>query len=313
MECDARARATQVVFLAVCFVALTGCAVLTTSQVQEVKRFGDASNAYTQLPGALASSYGALVRDSSLLSLSKDTFSADDPTKADKAWDEIVKAYQVEQTFAADGKQMDGALSVLGEYSKILSQLVSDDYTDALGASTARLGTSLDSLTDAYNKLKPSSSPLPSVGGDIAEAIRLAGGLYIRHRQAMVLRDTIEKANPLVQGLMEDVQKISANMAADYAAYEATHLETPFKEVADKRGMLPVETMAMVYDDLSRARAGEKLAEEVGKGAVTYAAAHQALFDKTRTRTDLTELIPEIQTFLNEVKAAQDVKAKVGK
>jgi hypothetical protein len=311
-----RNTAVFIIYLALmgaCFFTVTGCAVLTTSQVQEVKRFSRATDGYTELPGALARSYGVLVRDSALLALSRQEFSPRDPTKAAKAWEKIVQAYEDEQRLGAAGDCLDGALAVLRKYSQILSQLVADDYTNALGESSAKLGTSLNSAIDAYNKNFRAANPLPSVGGDIAGAIRLAGGLYIRHRQQRILKDTVAIANPLIQGLMGDVKMVADQMAINYEEYETTHLKTPFKEVANAAGQLTISTIAAVYDDLSRARAGKGFAKKVSDGATTYAAAHQALVDKTRQRMNLKELIAEIQTLQTEVKAAQDIKTKVDK
>jgi hypothetical protein len=300
-----------VAFVGVCFLTITGCAVLTNSQVQEVKRFSEATSAYTQLPGTLARSYGTLLRDCDLLTISRHEFNANDPEGVNEAWDKIVSAYGKEQELGAAGENMDSALNVLKQYSQILSQLVADDYTNALGKSSEHLGTSLDNSINAYNK--QATNPLPNVGGPIAGAIRFAGGLYIRNRQAQILRDVIKEANPLVQGLMVDVRNIAEKMAKDYESYETTHLETPFKEIVKEKGKLEVTTIQAVYDDLSRARAGKALAEKVEKAATTYAAAHQALVNKTRERKDLKELIAEIQTLRDEVKAAQDIKAKVDK
>jgi len=299
--------------LAVCLFAFTGCAVLTTSQVREVKRFSEATDAYTELPGGLARSYGVLARNTSLLALSRKEFSASDTTNANRAWQEIGQAYETEQTLAAAAERMDRALAVLKIYSQILSQLVSDDYTNALGESSAKLSTSLNSAIDAYNKNKePAANPLPAVGGNIAESIRLAGGLYIRHRQARILKDTIAEANPLIQALMGNVKIIAENQAQDFKAYESK-LKTEFMQVADENRRLTVTTIAVVYDDLSRAYAGEALAKKVGEAATAYAAAHQALVDKTRERMDLKELIAEIQALRSEVKAAQEIKATMGK
>ena len=304
---------TGLALIAVCVLDLSGCAVLTTSQVQEVKRFSEATKAYTELPGALARSYGVLVRDSALLALSRREFSPNDTAKATEAWDKIVQAYEAEQKLSAAGERMDGALAVLTDYSQILSQLVADEYTDELGESSAKLGSSMNGAIDAYNKTYRANKPLPSVGGDIAAAIRAAGGLYVRYRQATILKETTEKANPLIHGLMGDVKMIADNMAADFEASETTHVRDPFKQVANESRRLAVTTFGAVYEDLARARAGKALAKKVGDAATAYAAAHQALVDKTRQRMDLKEVIAEIQTLGREVKAAKDLKAKVEK
>ena len=293
--------------------SFSACAVLTTSQVQEVKRFSQVTDAYTELPGELIRSYGELERDSALLALSRKEFSTKNIEDTAEAWNKIEGAYKSEHNLDALGKRMDSALAVLKVYSEILNQLVSDDYTDALGESSANLGKSLNSATDEYNKKYGSTNPLPSVGGNIAETIRLSGGLYIRYRQTKILRETIVKANPLIQSLMKDVEDIASKMETNFKESENTHIETPFKQMAERSGRLPVTTLMFVYNDLYRARSGQELANKVGEAAKTYSNAHKELVDKTRKRMNLKEMIAEIQTLQSEVNEAKDIKAKLEK
>ena len=168
--------------LAACL--LTACAALTSSQIGEVKKFAVASEAYSALPGSLAQSYGILLRDNKLLSLSRyeygtDTGSGVDTTKANQAWDSITGAYALEQGFDAAGKRLDAALKVLKDYSGLLTLLVSDQYSDALGQSAVDLGKAIDGATDAYNKQFKPANPLSKVGGDVGQVVRAAGGVYL--------------------------------------------------------------------------------------------------------------------------------------
>src|SRR5476651_1673499 len=95
--------------------SLSACAVLTSSQVGEVKKFAQASEDYSAVPSALANSYGTLLRDNKLLSLCRNNYGADtgagvDTLKSNKAWDEIKNAYSLEHEFNVAGKRMDAAL-----------------------------------------------------------------------------------------------------------------------------------------------------------------------------------------------------------
>ena len=50
---------------------------------------------------------------------------------------------------------------------------------------------------------------MKEVGGLIAQVVRGAGGIYIRHRQFVILRDTLKDADPLISDLMPEVRDIA--------------------------------------------------------------------------------------------------------
>jgi DNA repair exonuclease SbcCD ATPase subunit len=208
---------------------------------------------------------------------------------------------------------MDAALAVLKTYSQILTTLTSDNYTNALGESAAKLGKSLDAATDAYSQKYSAAKPLQKAGGAIAQGVRTAGGLYIRHRQIAILRDTVEAANPLIQGLMSQVEDIAANrLKPDFANYEKNYLGAEFKSVANNSQRLAVTTVSAVYDDLNRARRSAILADQVAAAAGTYKRAHERLVENTRERADLKQPITEIETLIKEVNEGTKVRRTVG-
>jgi DNA repair exonuclease SbcCD ATPase subunit len=298
---------------------VSSCAVLTSSQVNEVKTFAKASEEYTALPGALVQSYGILLRNNKLLAVSRQEFGAKDSqggidtARANQAWEDIQEAYTLEYTFRGAAEQMDAALAVLKTYSQILTTLTSDNYTNALGESAAKLGKSLDAATDAYSQKYSAAKPLQKAGGAIAQGVRTAGGLYIRHRQIAILRDTVEAANPLIQGLMSQVEDIAANrLKPDFANYEKNYLGAEFKSVANNSQRLAVTTVSAVYDDLNRARRSAILADQVAAAAGTYKRAHERLVENTRERADLKQPITEIETLIKEVNEGTKVRRTVG-
>jgi hypothetical protein len=313
----------KVLLLSLCIVGslvcATGCAVLTTSQVKEVERFVKASNEYTELPGALANSYGVLLRDNKLLSVSRYQYGTVGPRggvdtgKSGKAWQEVEDAYRLEVVFNETGKRMDAALGILQDYSRILTALVPDEYTAALDESTRELGTSMDKAIEAYNKSYSPAKPLTKVGGTIGLVIRAAGGLYIRHRQAEILRDVIEKANPLVEGLMDEVAMIATEkFKPALSNYETNYLQSTFMSVVNDSKRIDYATMMLIYEDLRRVKTTEILADQVAQAARTYKKAHGQLVSNTRQSADLKNVIEEVQTLEKEVQAAQKVKKSIG-
>ncbi len=297
---------------------INGCAVLTESQIKEVKNFTNASKDYTELPGALAESYGVLLRNNKLLSVSRyeygkvDESGGVDTHNSIKAWQELKEAYKLEVDFQETGQRMNTALEILKEYSAILSALVSDDYTNALGESATKVGNSLDDTVDRYNKNYSSGKPLPKVGGSIGMIIRAVGGIYIRHKQAEILRDTIGKANPLIEDLMDEVEMIaSKNFKSDLSNYETNYLESSFISVANNLKRLDFTSLALVYEDLKRVRTTIKLADQVAQAARTYKKAHAQLVNNTRQPLELKIIIEEIQALKKEVETAQKVKKNI--
>jgi hypothetical protein len=300
--------------------ALSGCAVLTESQVSEVRRFSKATDDYTELPGSVITAYGELRRDVILLDASRKQLDArtrsgnPDPAAAAAAWERVTTAYEQETEYDQNGKQLDAQLAILDRYADLLGRVVSDEYTDALGESAAQLGSSISDATKAYNQaFRAGQPPISDVGGAIAAGIRAAGGLYIRHRQAAVLRETVRAADPMIQELMDDVTATADLMAESFANQETNALGPTFESVATRSGRLDVVAFERVYDDLARARRGGALAKQVGAAAQTYKLAHARLVEETTKRRDLKVAIEEIQTLRAEIDAAKKVEAKVKK
>ena len=285
----------------------TGCAVLTDSQVNEVAKFAKASQNYSELPGTLAESYGILLRNRYLLRI---TINA---SEADKAWNTIKKSYSYQEQYKDSGERMDAALLILKTYSNILSTLVSDEFTDELSKSAANLGESLDDAINEYKgKYKPKYD-LKEVGGIIAAGIRAAGGIYIRNKQTEMLKVTLEDANPLVIGLMDEVKYIASTVITFSLIENEEDLGSSFKSSIRKNGTTDISTIIFVYDNYNKAKQTSILSQQISSAAETYKQAHIALVENTRTKKTLKEAIAQIKALSEEIKEANKVKKEVGK
>lgn len=316
-----RARAFFVFLTATaCFIWISGCSVLTTSQINEVRQFIKASDEYNELPGSLAQSYGILQRNNTLLEISGMEFGLVDEKggvetdNAKRAWNDIKKAYKVEQEYQSTGQQMNEALTILKTYSQLLAMLVSDDYTDKLSKNVEGMGKSIDEAVNSYNNKFRTSNPLRSPGGDLAGLIRGVGGIYIRNQQEKILQDILSKADPLVKDLMSEVENIALKkMKPSFVNYEDNVLGKSLKSVANSKGDLQVGTIIFVYDNLSRVRQGIDLSDRIARAAHTYMVAHEKLIQNTRTRMNLNYAIAEIEALKKEVEAAKDIREKIVK
>lgn len=298
----------------------SGCAVLTASQVKAVEKFANASESYSELPGTLAKTYGELLRDSDLMVVARKEFGQPDEnggidaSVANDAWDSILDAYKDETDFEAAGKRMDAALLILRAYSDVLTALVSGDSADALSGSGEAFGKSLDGATEAYNKKYRADDPLKKVGGTIAMAVRSAGGLYVRARQASILKATLKDADPLIAGLMDEVKLIALEkIKPSLQNYEENYLQNDFKLLANNNKKIDISTVLFVYDNLYKTRQTIFLAENVADAAETYKKAHAELVENTRTKMTLREAMQQVEALSAEVNAANKVKDKVDK
>ena len=120
---------------------LSGCAVLTPSQVKEVERFAEATQGYGALPGAVISMYGEVAEENRLLAVTGYTFRPGDET-ADQALQDMKSARQRHREFTAAAKQADEALEILNIYASALTILTSDDFTASLDESATAVALS---------------------------------------------------------------------------------------------------------------------------------------------------------------------------
>jgi hypothetical protein len=311
-------RAAQFCWVILFLLGLTGCAVLTSSQVREVGNFSKATKEFITLPAALPKTYGILLRDNVLLAVSRHEYGAPDDrrkvdtSRANQAWEDVKTAYNLETEFGEAGKRLDGALEVLRLYAEILSALVSDQSGAALEESAVHLGNSLDAATEAYNREYRRDRPMKKAGTQVAEALRAMGGIYFRQKQIAVLRETVEDAAPLIEDLMAEIEDIaSQQFKPAFINYEENYLGKEFRSVAISNRRVSVTTVMIVYEDLRRARRGAALADQIAQAARTYNLAHRSLVAKTRSRRDLKKAIEEIQTLKKEIDAARNVKEKM--
>jgi hypothetical protein len=311
------AEKTRLAVTATTLTLLCGCAVLTDSQVREVKTFAQASADYKDLSGDLVQSYGVLQRNHKLLETAHFEFGvkgADgvpDATKANAAWENIKKAHELEQSADAAAKRMKAALEVLGAYSDILTALVSEKFNDDLQKSSGKLAASLDGAITEYNKAFPKSAPVKAVGTAVGKAVYIAGAVYTRHRQIEKLREVVALADPLVADIMKNVEDTAANnLLESLRNYEENYLGMQMKEMAIRQHYLDLGSLRLVYEDLARVRSGIAMAGHIAAAARTYREAHKDLVEKTKERMTLKAAIDTVKALKEEVDAANKIKEK---
>jgi hypothetical protein len=286
-----------------------GCAVLTKSQRAEVAAFAKVASNYGTLPGEPIRSYGQATRFDRLLNVSARDFQSE--SARTNAWAEIARAIETDRKFDEAARQADAALDVLDQYVEILILLSSDQFTDALDKSARELGASLDKGIKTYNQtflLPAGRKEMALVGATVAAAGRGAGGIYLRHRQAKLLKNAVITADPMVTVLSHDIATLMRNKVKPYLTQAGERLGDDFKNAARQARDLPLATIQEVALQVERTQNAFKLAEAAAQAAESLAASHKTLAAELTARKSIKDRIQEIQALADEIKAAQKLQ-----
>lgn len=308
-------RASALVWMIV--FAATGCAVLTQSQVDAVKKFAGATQNYGTLPGSVINGYEGvnqqlMYADVATLQFGRaKTVQGPDGKRisvAQGGLDMMADARGSQQEFAERAARADAALAVLDRYAQVLVRLTSDEFTDAVDASATDLGQSLDDSIRTYNSIS-SGSDLPPIGAVVAQAVSGAGRVFIRHRQTLLLQKYVAEADPVVARLTEEIETLVSTLQPRIDRL-GKNVGEKFISVANANERLELETVRSFGEMLDRADEARALAAQVVVSARQYREAHAALLVATREEKGLAGAIDQIRVLSDQIKAARKLKSK---
>ncbi len=302
-----------------------GCAgVLTSSQIQEVATFANAAKAYGDLPGEVIKSHGQLRANQKILQAS--TF-----TNGDMAIRQINSAVNIRRELDRRATAADNALEVMNDYASLLVKLTADTYTDDLQKSAENLGDSIDRGIGSYNDLRKSN--LKTFGGLVAASVRGVGGLLIHYEQAKTLKKAIILADPVIDAMINEVEKLLALYLSsndlkelkltlakndtpleqlDLVRNVETDLRQTYTQIVTNSGRTQnVQAAYVTADNLTNADNTIRLAVKALKAAETYRMAHKKLAENVTQRQWLSNSIDQVKTLVEEVNAAIKIKKKL--
>lgn len=316
-------RQTLIVLVGVAWVCWsTGCSVLTQRQVDAVKEFSKATENYGQLPGDVIRGY----RDMVFMRQALQVGVAEDSETAKESLDAAVIQRDEVTRFAERG---DHALRVLDDYSRVLTLLVSDNYTSDLNGAAQSLGGQLDSSIALYNsKFRSSATPLDSIGGIVAAVVRGGGGVWIRHRQGAALRDAVTRADPVVEEMTQAVEEIAGHYISSREGTTDTNktiigiereqfretFGTLVGQAAGRNQTVDLLVTERVVTVLDRATHTETLAALAKSSAIKYRAAHKKLVSAVKgDASNLEDVLAQIKALKGEVDAARKLQRQLEK
>lgn len=318
-------RNVGLILLLAAILALTGCAaVLTPSQVKEVATFAQAAQDYGTFPGAVIRSHAGLRARQKLLEAA--TFAG-----GDTALRQVEAAVDIRRELERRATAADTALGVLNDYAALLVRLTADTYTNDLQGSAEKLGRSVDRGISRYNELR--GAQLESFGSLVAAGVRGVGGTYIRHEQAQALKRAVTSADPAIEAMIGEVEKLLALYLApadlkelkltitasgtppeqlDLIRNVADDLRESYRRLTDTAGGAhQVEAAVLAADGLAGADDTILLAVKALQAAETYRAAHRKLTESVTRRHWLRSSIDQVKALADEVNDANRLRKKI--
>ncbi len=288
--------------LIIALLTLTGCAVLTPSQRAEAEKFGKATAAYSTFPGEVMMAHAQLHARVNLANASTSL-------RGETALRFLEEAGRFGEEIQKKAQRAKNACGVLKRYGELLVALTADDHTPRIRAGAEEVGGALDDAIKQYNKRTGSSVSL--FGNAAAAVVRGAGGLYIKRRQSMALRQAVQDGRPAVEemagaisGLLAEYETGGSSTGMNLIASTRAELRDWYQTVGYKH-RLPAARM--VFREFQKAEAAEALAQKARIGIQKLVAAHDQLYERINERRTLAHAIETVQVFADEVNAAKDL------
>lgn len=291
----------------------SGCAVLTKSQVAEVKSFAAVAHNYGTLPGEPIRLYAAASRYSRLVTAASSYLTND--IGRDRAWDRLTKANAAEKDFTEIANQADATLDVITQYADVLLQLTSDDYANALDAAAASGGKALDKAITAYNEAfnKSGGKKLGLVGSTVAGVIRGAGGVGIHAKQAKYLKEYVIQGEPVINAIGHDVSLLATNKMLPHLDALEKQLRDDFFAAGNRFELLDPLVFQETADTVRNIGAARELCRLAASAASKMSAAHAKLRERVSRRHELKDYIEEIQALADDIIKADKVRRSLKK
>lgn len=296
---------TRLLLTAITVFIITGCAVLTEKQISAVSQFAKATENYGPVPSNAIKAWAELQIAASAAEVSS--------MQSEQAmWRHIQTSFDTYQKIMDRSERAIKSFEILDQYSKLLLQLTSDNYTESLDAKSKDLGESLDSSIEYYNSRFGTS--IIRFGGDAAGILRAGFGLYIRAKQAEVLRNVVHDADPAIEELTKAIHTTLTAVELGIEK-EAETLENEIRtmlkhapvikdETSEKKIIPDLASYIQAFELIQRARSATQIAASAKVSALQYRKTHHQLLENTRNKTDdVQDLVPMITALKKEIDA----------
>ncbi len=296
------------ILLCCLLLTLGGCAALTSSQRKSVADYAQLTQAYSQYPSQVATTYVTLTYEIDQLRIAADIA---DSTTVDRLWE----SYHDEEANQKKARRIDQSIGLIREYAKALQALSSADIPDNFGKNAVTFGTNADSLISRFNKTVEPAVPVPIGFGKLAtEVLSLAGKRFINQRQAVALRRYMEKGDTLVQLITTDIQTSMKPVGEEWVKKSLKpNLTSYYVRLMSRSDLLAPNRFYYKYQlnkDVAalvmRITALEDLANALRGSVTVLAQAHHSVLDDIRTKRTVREQLADIQKLYKATNEAYE-------
>lgn len=292
------------------FLFISGCSVLTPSQVKEAKRFASAAQDFEYIPGSVIKSYAELRSRERI-------YSSAGFIPGPIALPQIESALKARREYQAQALQAEKALAVLNQYAQLLVVLTSDDFSDDLQEEAENLGNRIDKGVETFNQ--ETGKEIKAFGGVIAAGIRGVGGLYIKRRQTVALQEAVTRADPMIEEMtVAVIGLLDLYIPSSEGEGFIRETESSLKQVfeANIQGAMAKEPLFVAMNMAETLEFSENtfnLANQTKQSIVNLRRAHLELKNNLKKKKKLKGTIETVRVFADEVKTANNLRKKLEK
>ena len=299
---------------ALMLICLTGCAVLTDSQVKNINAFAATAKSYSAYPSAVLRQRADFHLHSEIVVASQFTDSDAIDHRLDVARKSYNNAIQISSKF-------DLSLQLIQQYAGLLAKLSDAHYITDLNAPTTALGENLCNLVTIYNKKVKDTLPV-TLGTSISKVVLLIGKELTKHKQTAALKEFVLAADTLVQ---VTTRNLTAVLDGDsFTDAKGNTFPTLQKLLATERSFfvssyklvvfgdssrINYESVKFYYDELTAYDNTEQLRLAVVQAAKSLAKAHAELAKNVREKKDLKDIIQQTQNLITDVQSVGNIFA----
>lgn len=313
-------------------ITLTGCPVLTESQIKETNRFATVTEGYSGLPGTalehlIVHEKNIRLLEITNLKLPEAQKEQEGQLKAQQeledaraqATERVVTRYHAAQDFAAmfkkDQARLEESLKFLDTYTKGLKALISTENIDDLDKAGELLGKNLDRATEQLQALGvkvKDGTDLGMIGSATAGAVRAIGGFILSYHQARYVKEFTTAYHPHIESATQAIIIIMNTLASRTATNEKkfdSYLGTQFQTFHH----IDTSTALTISQETQRIHDLEASAKAAITASDALVDAHAAIREELKTRRTLTNAIENISVLAEHIKAGLALKKKLEK
>ena len=199
--------------------------------------------------------------------------------------------------------QVDISFKIIDKYAQSLALLSSDKYEKDLEVQSKNFGIGIDSLIKVYNTIDRGSNLPAGVGSSVSKLIIMGGQQYIRVKQAEEIKRFIPQADTVISvmtaNLLSFLQSKNINTLIKN---EETGIHENYLSFLRQSQNITIENENIYLSLKQRIDGVKKLQDQTIHATKDLRAAHKKLFEEIKKRSDLKELVKELQVFHEQIK-----------